>query len=567
MRGDWNSEEKEEEGLFNNLFEFAMERDTDLVACQKHMPANKTYKSPQIQNEFISVIAHMLRARIVDEVKKADAGVFTILVDGTKDKNGIECVSIAVRFVSNGKPIESLLFFESTENVDALGFTQLMLKSLESYGLDANNILSQCYDGAPVMNGYKSGVVKRIQDTLKKTIPYVHCFNHRLRLVIIYTVQQVSGVKEFFEQIQLIYTAFKKPKIKKVYEGSGVKRLIDTRWTGHYQATKSVFENYTNIVATLHTVKNDIYNTLKLDGDDIATCIGILNLITQKKFVFILIFMTEFLTALTPADAYHQKRESSYHNAVGVINAVKSTIADYRKPEKFDEFMSKTETLMTGSVPNDIVPRSTRNRQRPMHLNDFVIEETTGERPDENVQIKSCYEEVINVALAEFDSRFAENDEILLALSNSPKMELNDLKPLEKLGLTLPPEHEMKTAKNYVDNKREEFKELKKLKESANVEDDTHFQILSVLNDVREAFPEVYELFATIETFACSTAVCEASFSALAQINIASRLSMTNERMRNLSFIAFEQKRLKNISKDDILKEFNNRKNRKVQLF
>ena len=37
------------------------------------MPKNATYKSPQIQNEFIAIIAELLRESTVNEVKKADA--------------------------------------------------------------------------------------------------------------------------------------------------------------------------------------------------------------------------------------------------------------------------------------------------------------------------------------------------------------------------------------------------------------------------------------------------------------------------------------------------------------
>lgn len=554
LRGDWDAEEKEEGGLFTSLFEFALKRDAELIASQKHMPPNTTYKSPKIQNELISIVAQLLRQSIVNEVKKADADVFTILLDGTKDKNGMECVSIAARFISKGKPIEVLLFFESTEDVDALSFTRLLLSSLESYGLDAKKIISQCYDGAAVMNGYKSGVAKRLQEMLEKFIPYIHCFNHRLRLVIIETVKKVASVKEFFEQIQMIYTAFKKPKIKKMYEGTAIKRLIDTRWTGHYQATKAVRANYPQIVATLEQVKNDNYNRMKLDGDDIATCIGILSVITQKKFVFNLVYMDELLTALAPADAIFQSREISYHRAMPVIEAVKATIADYRNPETLNNFMEKVEEIISSSVeliePANSV-RPTRNRRRSTLLNDFVVEESIGERTDENEDIKSCFYEVIDVSLEELDYRFTENNDILLALSNAPNMELEELKPLE---------HEMKTAKKYIENKRKEWQE-------AAEDNKSQFNILSLMYEVKDAFPEVYKFFAIVETFACSTAVCEASFSALSQINVPSRLSMTNARMRNLAFIAFEHKRLKNIPIDDVLKEFNSKKERKVQLF
>ena len=220
----------------------------------------------------------------------------------------------------------------------AHAFTQLLLSCLASYGLDAMKILSQCYDGAAVMNGYKSGVMKRLQEILEKIIPYIHCFNHRLRLVIIDTVKQVASVKQFFEQIQMIYTAFRKPKIRKMYEGTAVKRLIDTRWTGHFQATKAVRENYAQIVATLEKVKNDKYNQIDLDGDDIATCIGILSVITQKTFVFHLVFMDELLTALTPADAIFQSREMSYHRAMPVVEIAKGTIANYRTQENLEQF-------------------------------------------------------------------------------------------------------------------------------------------------------------------------------------------------------------------------------------
>lgn len=91
--------------------------------------------------------------------------------------------------------------------------------------------------------------------------------------------------------------------------------------------------------------------------------------------------------------------------------------------------------------------------------------------------------------------------------------------------------------------------------------------ILTTLFEFREAFPNVYNLYAVIDTFGCSTAVCEASFSALSRINIPSHLSMTNKRMRNSAFLAFQSKRLQSISLHSILHEFNADKQRRVQLF
>lgn len=73
------------------------------------------------------------------------------------------------------------------------------------------------------------------------------------------------------------------------------------------------------------------------------------------------------------------------------------------------------------------------------------------------------------------------------------------------------------------------------------------FNLLGELYGMRVVFLDLYNFYAAIESFGCSTAVCEASFSALAAIKVTSRLSMTNERMQRLAYLAFENKRLKRI--------------------
>lgn len=83
-----------------------------------------------------------MREIIVREVMNADVNFFTILFDGTKDKHGIEIISLAARYVYGGIPREALLFFEMTEDTDVEAFTTLMVESLRSYGIDSMRILS-----------------------------------------------------------------------------------------------------------------------------------------------------------------------------------------------------------------------------------------------------------------------------------------------------------------------------------------------------------------------------------------------------------------------------------------
>lgn len=103
--------------------------------------------------------------------------------------------------------------------------------------------------------------------------------------------------------------------------------------------------------------------------------------------------------------------------------------------------MKKVEELIPATAPPATVWPARRKRRRSNLLDGLIIEESIGERSDENDEIQSSFHEVIDVTLVEFDKRFTENNDILLTLSKSPEMERMDLLPLEKLGLNLPAQH------------------------------------------------------------------------------------------------------------------------------
>ena len=70
-------------------------------------------------------------------------------MDGTKDPTGSENVSIIVRYMDKEcKVQERLLSMQTTDKCDAQSLTDVVLNELSNAGLDANKILSQCYDGA-----------------------------------------------------------------------------------------------------------------------------------------------------------------------------------------------------------------------------------------------------------------------------------------------------------------------------------------------------------------------------------------------------------------------------------
>lgn len=242
FRGEWDPDTQSESGLFSKILKCTLKKDERLKPCLDVIPKNATYTSAEIQNELIGIMADFVRELIVEEVNSASA--FTLLVDGTKDRNKNEIISIATRYVIGSIPKESLISFEKSECLCAEPMTNFILEKLREFSLKLEQLLSQCYDGANVMSGEDGGIQGILQRKLNQIIPYVHCFNHRLHLVVMTAIEHIDAPSLFFGQIKMIYNFFSKWKDKQLYEGTVISRVIETRWSGHKRSLDAVYGNY-----------------------------------------------------------------------------------------------------------------------------------------------------------------------------------------------------------------------------------------------------------------------------------------------------------------------------------
>lgn len=119
-------------GLFEKLFNYTKANNKDLCKWETYMPHHYTYKSPDIQNELIELMAAMIRESVAKDVMDSDVPYFTLLEDGTKDKRNHECVSIAARYVRNGQVYESIITMETFEELHAEYMTKQTLEILKN---------------------------------------------------------------------------------------------------------------------------------------------------------------------------------------------------------------------------------------------------------------------------------------------------------------------------------------------------------------------------------------------------------------------------------------------------
>jgi len=145
----------------------------------------------------------------------------------------------------------------STTKLDAETFTQETLKVLKENNLNIDYLLSQCYDGASVMSD-KVGVSARIQKAVKRTIPYIHYFNHRLHLIVIRTISEITILRHFFDQCVTLHEFFHPAKIAQLYKGKEIVRILEQRWSGHLAAAKVILSNYSEICKTGRNSKRNV---------------------------------------------------------------------------------------------------------------------------------------------------------------------------------------------------------------------------------------------------------------------------------------------------------------------
>lgn len=142
----------------------------------------KKYMSHDIINELIELLAREVSCSVVNKIKLRD--YFSLLCDETRDISGTEQLTLCLRSVNENLEVEEdFIGLCALESTDAESLFNTIRDLILRCGLDESKIRGQSYDGASVMSGQLSGVAKRFSNHVKEAL-YVHCFAHRLNLVL-----------------------------------------------------------------------------------------------------------------------------------------------------------------------------------------------------------------------------------------------------------------------------------------------------------------------------------------------------------------------------------------------
>ncbi|KAE9524156.1 hypothetical protein AGLY_015521 [Aphis glycines] len=288
------------------------------------------YTSPEYQNDLIHIIASCTRKNILSTI--SSIGVYTILVDETKDISKKEQLSFILRFVDS----------------------------------DYNVHETQCYDGANVMSGSYSGVQKRIQAIVPHSL-YVHCYAYRLNLCLIHTLSSLSIITNFFNSIQIFDEWANKIRIisgsskKKKLDVIHLERLDDTRWSYWYNSLKKINLRYTEIREVLNILQNDSEEKCRIFST------GFLKEISSFNFILILCTMEKILEVIHCASCELQNSSLLLPVAINLIKCTKKNVLLMRSD---DVWITIEKLAHDKAMKNGIEgPSSELRPQRIKHFN------------------------------------------------------------------------------------------------------------------------------------------------------------------------------------------------------
>lgn len=563
QRGHREGDDDLNQGNVRRILSFVAKHDPVIADRVKNGPKNEKYTSAAIQNEMIDTLASMVREEIADNVKSCH--YFSVQADEAKDVSKTEQLALVIRYFDESSKViqECFISFTTMVLMDAAFITDIILKSLEKLGLDyKSSLVGLGFDGASVMSGVISGVQKRIRDKAPFAY-YVHCYGHRLNLVLINVAKCVPQAAEFFSLLEELYIFTSNSVVHEKFlsiqrdifpedQIRELQHLSDTRWWCRATSCENALMRLECIIRLLQETSAD-------DTGARAVCARGLLAQIDAEFVYLLHFFSEVLGKVDKVSQQLQDKQADLRKATMLISSLREDLADIRSSDLSEHYSKKVVELCEKC---NISPNKERKRTRtPRRLDGFIVLEKTGQRSNpSNVHITIFYE-VLDCLISEIDRRFSEascavfcgisalcpggqtflSEEPLNAFAKAYSVKQSDLKheiPLVKKLLTKEPEQPA-----------------------------TVMQFLSFLCPYKAAFDCLYRLLLIAVTLPVTSASCERSFSKMKLVKTYLRNSMTTERLNNIALLSIERTLAEGVDWDCFIDEFDNKhNNRRIKL-
>ena len=291
--------------------------------------------------------------------------------------------------------------------------TDVIATTLNCFDNAIDKLVSQTYDGAAVMAGTLSGVQSRLKSKGFTHAHFIHCYAHKLNLMLSKSAEKVTEVKMFFSHLRSFSKfASSSTKRKSVFRqfDISIPSLCETRWYNRTRTVSSVKMLHGNLKNALQSILD---NSEKWDEDTLCQADNMLAKLNDFTFMFFINCFQDILSQAGKLFDILQCKQLDLKRGQTKINDFISNVEGYRNDEHHQNILR--ETAVVTEQENVTAPPAKRVR---------------------GVQIdyKRTYFEIINHILMSLRERFADMQEYAF-------FELLDADKFEQFSGSFPMQH------------------------------------------------------------------------------------------------------------------------------
>lgn len=166
--------------------------------------------------EMLSFVGMIEMQKLVDKLKKADC--FSIQVDGSVDKYGVDNKFITARLVSENGELSTMFLGEKKANTrGAQGLLDSVILCFKDMGIEnlaKEKLVGLTTDGENANTGKNSGLWVRMKEYLQRDIFCIWCVAHRTDLVLNDLESTISEVKIWKNDLKAVATFYRASSIR-----------------------------------------------------------------------------------------------------------------------------------------------------------------------------------------------------------------------------------------------------------------------------------------------------------------------------------------------------------------
>ncbi|KAG2468769.1 GNPAT acyltransferase, partial [Polypterus senegalus] len=220
------------------------------------------------ENQYVSAVRkfavkRLLSATVFDHIK-ADIQTAPFFAWQVDKETYISChaqLSVIVRYMASAGKIQECFigFLDVSGGRDAQFVFEVLNENMQGYSFKEKRV-AQTYDGAAVFASSFNGLQAKVKVIAPSEV-IVHCYAHRLNLVLSQGAKCLPESKIFFASLSGFTTFFSKStKRMSFLESAGSSRLprnAPTRWNFTSRTVSTVANNYDGLLQTFDKITQD----------------------------------------------------------------------------------------------------------------------------------------------------------------------------------------------------------------------------------------------------------------------------------------------------------------------